>query len=114
MAKKPRPRVLPKLKGRRLYPWEYAELPRKALEVQRADPKAQARWMKLAAAGQVANEARRKKDGERRRVVFHISLTGDYPTRLFQTAARGDGNCSAVVRKALDLLWASEGHGQEG
>ncbi len=109
VAKKPRPRVQGKLKGRRLYPWEYAELSRKALPIQRADPNARERWMRLAAAGQAPNEAKRKKDGEHRRVVFHISLTGNYGTRLVQAAEATDGNCSRIVREGLDLWFQQEG-----
>ncbi len=103
MAKKPRPRVQGKVVGNRMYPWEAAERGRRGgLAVPREE------MLALAAKGravQVEAARIRKANGEFRRVVFHISLTGNYPTRLMQAAEARDGNCSALVREALDYYW---------
>ncbi len=107
MAKKPRPRVQGKVQGTKFYPWEASAMGRKG---NLARPRQALLAQTVAGrAAQMAAARLRKANGEFRRVVFHISLTGDYPTRLFETADRGDGNCSAVVRRALDFYWEQEG-----
>ncbi len=111
MAKKPRPRALGKVRGNRFYPWEGAARGRKGGHARQLLPGAKEQVQRAAAAGREAIARlrdERKAAGIHRRVVFHISLTGDYPERLIAWAGARDGNCSAVVREALDHLWGRE------
>ncbi len=107
MAKKPRPRVEGKVPGVRKYPWEWAKWQAKWREKRDArmrEPDLQAILAEAATRGR-ATQAK-KWEGHKKRVVFHISLTGDYPERLIAWAReRAEGNCSAAVRLALDFYW---------